>query len=343
MTTEYSAPYESVYAPSEPAVPVPPPAEPVSLFKPARAVPSAAGWADSELNPGPAPHIGRKAPAYPPEPAGLPSASAPDLYASLLPDTVLDGGTFGRVVVRAASVRGDSHRYAGECRQDALLVAEVGELALLLVADGVGSQPHSQRGSNGIGRLLAKQIRNKASALSGYLARGDETNFAGLVNNAVTEAAAELKQEAERQGLPAEAYSTTMRALLVPLDPDVRVRGFVSVGDGGLLRLREGVWTPLDRTTDAQPVIDSATDCLPGPYQHAHARLISDGRPADVLVLCTDGFSLPLAGEAEMRELLAGQWGGRPVPGLAEFLWQTQVRARSYDDDRTVICLWEGH
>ena len=46
-----------------------------------------------------------------------------------------------------------------------------------------------------------------------------------------------------------------------------------------------------------------------------------------------------------MRELLAEQWGGA-VPGLADFLRRAQVRAqvraRSYDDDRTVVCLWEA-
>ena len=42
-----------------------------------------------------------------------------------------------------------------------------------------------------------------------------------------------------------------------------------------------------------------------------------------------------------MRELLAEQWGGA-VPGLADFLRQAQAQVRSYDDDRTVVCLWEA-
>lgn len=318
----------------------PPAAEPVSLLKPSPAGRPVGSWADSPSNPGPAPHIGRRAPAYPPEPTGLPPMTV-DLYASTLPDTEVDGGTFGRAEVRAASVRGDSHRYANECRQDAVLVMRIGVLVLLVVADGVGSQPHSHRGSNGIGRLLAQQIRTMEPLLHACLEAADETTFAGLVNRAVFEAAAGLGREAENHKLPPRSYSTTMRALLVPLDPDVHVRGFVSVGDGGLLRLRDGAWAPLDQGTAGGAVIDSATDCLPGPYQHAYARLITDGRPGDVLVLCTDGFSLPLAGEPEMRQRLAEQWGAA-VPGLAEFLWQAQVRARSYDDDRTVVCLWEG-
>ncbi len=343
MTPEDSLLDESVYYVVDQLAGGRPPAAapPVSLLKPAPAAERPPFWAGSPSNPGAAAHIGRRAPAYPPEPTGLPPASEADFYASLLPDTVVDGATFGRAEVRAASVRGDSHRYADECRQDAVAVARIGELALLMVADGVGSQPFSHRGSNRICRLFARQVRDREPALRAYLAAGDETAFAGLVNRAVVEAAAGLAREAERQQMPPKAYSTTMRALLVPIDPDVRVRGFVSVGDGGLLRLRGGGWTSLDQAAGAAAMIDSATDCLPTQYQHAHARLITDGLPGDVLVLCTDGFSLPLAGESEMRELLAEQWGGA-VPGLADFLWQAQVRARSYDDDRTVVCLWEG-
>lgn len=57
-------------------------------------------------------HSGPKAPSYPPVPQGLPAVTG-DLAAAVLPDIVLDGAAYPGLSVRAASVRGDSHRYAG--------------------------------------------------------------------------------------------------------------------------------------------------------------------------------------------------------------------------------------
>ncbi|GAA1400579.1 hypothetical protein GCM10009639_41860 [Kitasatospora putterlickiae] len=293
--------------------------------------------------PGPLTHVGRKAPTYPAEPTDIPAISGGDLFGALLPDTVVDGGRFGPVTVRAASVRGDGHRYAAECRQDTALVVRTGELLLVAVADGVGSQSHSHHGSHGIVRLLTRQVARKAETLLAFLRSGAETDFAGLMNRLVAAAAGDLAQEAERAGLPPKSYSTTLRALLVPADPAVPFRGFVSVGDGGLLRLREGGWQNLEAAEGGEDgaLISTRTDCLPEAYEHARARLITDTRPGDLLVLCTDGLALPLLKEAELRTWLGERWG-REAPGLAEFLWQTQVRVRSYDDDRSVVCLWEA-
>ncbi|WP_327677930.1 PP2C family serine/threonine-protein phosphatase [Kitasatospora sp. NBC_00458] len=345
---------------SVPSTPVPFPPDPVVAGPvlagpdPAAPRPAAAGHPGPERAGGgsgvlPAPgeepgalhHVGRKPPAYTPEPTDIPAVEN-DRYSALLPDTVVDGGTFGPVTVRAASVRGDSHRYRAECRQDAVLVFRAGDLLLLAVADGVGSQPHSQRGSNGIVRMLARQVADRADTLLACLRAGAEVDFASLTAQLVSAAAVELSREAEKEGLSPKSHSTTLRALLVPADPDSTVRGFVSVGDGGLMRLREGVWRNLDEDGDDGSLISTRTDCLPEAYDHARVRLITDAAPGDLLVLCTDGLALPLLREPELQEFLADRWGGADVPGLAEFLWQAQVRVRSYDDDRTVVCLWEA-
>ncbi|MEV6972901.1 protein phosphatase 2C domain-containing protein [Kitasatospora sp. NPDC093806] len=289
----------------------------------------------------PLPHVGRKPPAYPAEPTDIPAVGT-DLFGALLPDTVVDGGRFGPVTVRAASVRGDSHRYAAECRQDAALVTRIGDLLLVAVADGVGSQPYSHHGSNGIVRLLAKQVAGRAETLLAQLRAGAEAEFAMLTGQIVAAAAVELAQEATQRGLPPKAYSTTLRALLVPADPDLRVRGFVAVGDGGLLRLREDEWSDLDAGDEDGALISTGTHCLPEAYEHVRARLLADTLPGDLLVLCTDGLSLPVLKERELRDFLRAHWGGAEIPGLADFLWQAQVRVRSYDDDRSVVCLWEA-
>ncbi|MFE6867795.1 protein phosphatase 2C domain-containing protein [Kitasatospora sp. NPDC057692] len=292
---------------------------------------------------GPPAHVGRKPPTYPAEPTDIPAVSGGDLFGALLPDTVVDGGRFGPLTVRAASVRGDGHRYAAECRQDTALVVRTGELLLVAVADGVGSQSHSHHGSHGIVRLLTRQVAQQAGTLLAFLRSGAEPDFADLMSRLVATAAGELAREAERAGLPPKSHATTLRALLVPADPAVPFRGFVAVGDGGLLRLREGGWQNLEASEadEGGALISTRTDCLPEAYERTRARLITDTRPGDLLVLCTDGLALPLLKEPELQRWLGERWG-REVPGLAEFLWQTQVRVRSYDDDRSVVCLWEA-
>ncbi|MFD9124466.1 protein phosphatase 2C domain-containing protein [Kitasatospora sp. NPDC059571] len=291
--------------------------------------------------PGPAPHTGRRAPAYAPEPGPLTDAG-PDPFGTQVPDTVVDGGTVGAATVRAASVRGDAHRYHREHRQDTVLLAGIGELALLVAADGVGSARFAHRGSAGACRLLAGALRPNAELLAAALAAGDRDGFNHIAGMALGRVAERLADEAANAGHAPADYATTLRALLVPTDPQVHARGFFAVGDGGLFRLRAGAWASLDGAPGAGPVLDTSTEALPVNPGMPRIRLITDGAPGDVLVLCTDGLAGPLARERDVQRFLAEQWGRGSVPGLAEFLWQAQIRARTYDDDRTAVCLWEG-
>lgn len=292
------------------------------------------------------PYSGAKAPLYPPEPRGVPAVRE-DPTAALVPDTVVDGAGYGALTVRAASVRGDSHRYQSEPRQDSLAVTRIGEpgrdeLLLLAVADGVGSAPRSHVGSQEACRLAAMHLDAVAGDLAGALRSGDRTRFGTAAEGALQRVATLLAHHARERGDDPGAYATTLRALLVPVDSEVRTRGFLAVGDGGTSLLREGEWHL--SLTDPEPgeggMIDTRTAALP----HSHtvqATLIRDARPGDVLVLCTDGLSTPLAGDPGIRAFLGEAWGGPAVPAPADFLWQTQYRVKSYDDDRTVVVLWE--
>ncbi|MET7366017.1 protein phosphatase 2C domain-containing protein [Streptomyces sp. NPDC005566] len=293
-------------------------------------------------------HSGRKPPMYPPIPQQLPSAGA-DPAAAVLPDIVVDGADHGALSVRAASIRGDSHRYLGEPRQDALCVTRIGspgtgELLLLAVADGVGTAARSHIGSNEACRLAAAYLDRAAERLCAVLAAGDGAALAELADAVVGEIAVLLADHARSSSHDPAAYATTLRVLLVPLDPAIRLRGFFAVGDGGTALLRAGRWL-LDITEAQGPegsgVIDTRTDALPL-ARTAETSLIGPAAPGDVLVLSTDGLSTPLAGEPEMREFLAAAWGSGTVPGPADFLWQAQFRVKSYDDDRSTIVLWEG-
>ncbi|MEV4946691.1 protein phosphatase 2C domain-containing protein [Streptomyces sp. NPDC053755] len=298
-------------------------------------------------------HSGRKPPSYPPVPQALPRVSD-DPTAAVLPDIVLDGAAHGPLTVRAASVRGDSHRYLGEPRQDALGVSLLGEpgaaeLLMLAVADGVGSARLSHVGSNHACRWAAWILARYAEELHECLVTGDADRFAALADMAAEWIAARLTRTAERATHEPAGYATTLRVLLVPLDPAVRTRGFLAVGDGGTALLSDGRWDLTvtepgpgpDTASGAEPaVIDTRTAALPLTGT-AVTRLIST-RPGDVLVLATDGLSTPLAGEPEMRDFLRTAWGGGTVPEPADFLWQVQYRVKSYDDDRTAAVLWEA-
>ncbi|WP_326661524.1 protein phosphatase 2C domain-containing protein [Streptomyces sp. NBC_00385] len=294
------------------------------------------------------PHSGKRPPSYAPVPQGLRSAGE-DPAAAVLPDIVVDGAAYGPLTVRAASVRGDSHRYLGEPRQDALCVTRIGgpdsgELLLLAVADGVGSAARSHVGSNEVCRHAAVYLDRVAGDLLGALRSDDLPAFTALANEAVGSIAVLLADLAHREGQHRpEAYATTLRILLVPLDPAVRTRGYMAVGDGGTALLRSGAWQ-LDVTQEEDPeasgMIDTRTAALPL-ARTAVTRLLGPAAPGDVLVLSTDGLSTPLSGDQGMRDFLSGAWGAGTVPGPADFLWQSQFRVKSYDDDRSVVVLWE--
>ncbi|MHA5054085.1 protein phosphatase 2C domain-containing protein [Streptomyces sp. SD15] len=300
-------------------------------------------------------HSGPKPPLYPPEPHGVPAVRN-DPTAALIPDMVVDGAAYGPLTVRAASVRGDSHRYQNEPRQDSLAVTRIGvpgqgprsdELLLLAVADGVGSAARSHVGSQQACRLAAMHLDAVATELATALRAGDPHGFAALVEPAVRSVGTLLTHHAhERRDDPA-AYATTLRALLVPLDPEIRTRGFLAVGDGGTALLRDAEWnlSVTDAEQDAEQgadgMIDTRTAALPLSHS-VHARLLGPALPGDVLVLCTDGLSTPLAGDAGMRDFLRSAWGTGTVPAPADFLWQFQYRVKSYDDDRTAVVVWEG-
>ncbi|MFJ9833674.1 protein phosphatase 2C domain-containing protein [Streptomyces sp. NPDC101169] len=256
----------------------------------------------------------------------------------------------GPITVRAASVRGDSHNWQGTCRQDAMTVTRIGppdaEMLLLAVADGVGSARYSHVGAHRATRLTAEYMDREAEGIYSALCAQNETELCGLANKAVTGVAHELRAgwqaEARREDrvyLDAD-YATTLHVLLVPTDPRVRERVLFSVGDGGLLVLAEGRWHPVNSMDDGT-ILDTRTEALPHAYSSVKASLLRT-LPAEVLLLGTDGIINPLTQKDQaFADHLARAWGRPEIPSLSDFLWQAQTRAKSYDDDRTVICVWE--
>ncbi|MFJ7115473.1 protein phosphatase 2C domain-containing protein [Streptomyces albogriseolus] len=260
-----------------------------------------------------------------------------DHFAALTPAVLLDGAQVGRLTVRAASIRGDSHNWEGSCRQDSMTVTRVGppeaELLLLAVADGVGSAAHSHEGSYLVTRQTALHLDREAENIHAALLARDEGELRAIANKAVAGAVGELRI--------GQDYATTLHVLLVPTDARIRERVVFSVGDGGLFILLEGQWHQTDQVDDGS-LLDTRTEALPHAYRSVKAKLLYS-EPGQVLLLGTDGITNPLTQrDPAFAQHLAHAWGGPQAPSLSDFLWQAQTRAKSYDDDRTVICVWEG-
>ncbi|MCT7356275.1 protein phosphatase 2C domain-containing protein, partial [Streptomyces sp. 15-116A] len=317
-------------------------------------------------------YVGSRPPTYDPEPTALPVAEV-DRLEDLVPDTVLDGARYGACTLRAASVRGDSARYRGEPRRDALLTARFGsgESALLLVAVATGARtaPEAHRAAaeacrwigRAVGRSHARLVEDIRAARRGDLKSG--------LHRLTDRSLGKLRAGAAEQGLEPEAYAATLRCLLLPADPDCRTRVFFGVGDGGLFRLRDGVWQDIEpqvTVVKGEPVLgfgsppsetpegdrltmDLGIPTPPSPYEPAPEPprepfrfRTSIARPGDTLLMCGAGLADPLRGEEELRAHLADRWSRPEPPGLAAFLADTQVRVKGYADDRTAVAVWEA-
>ncbi|ROP46644.1 serine/threonine protein phosphatase PrpC [Streptomyces sp. PanSC9] len=281
-------------------------------------------------------HVGHRPPSYPPHPLSRPSMRDGDVFAALTPAVLLDGARVGRVTVRAASVRGDSHNWEGTCRQDAMTVTRIGppdaEMLLLAVADGLGSAKSSHFGSYRMTRQAAIKLDQEAESIFAALSAQDEGELRGIANKAIVGAVGEARI--------AEYEATTLHVLLVPTNADVRERVVFSVGDGGLFVLRGGRWEHGNPAGDSS-LLDTRTEALPHAYRSVKSFLLRT-EPGEVLLLGTDGITNPLTQkDPEFALRLAHAWGGPEIPSLSDFVWQAQTRAKSYDDDRTVICVWE--
>ncbi|MGW7687946.1 protein phosphatase 2C domain-containing protein [Streptomyces asiaticus] len=314
-------------------------------------------------------YVGNEPPTYEAEPTTLPVTDPEDLR-DVVPDTVLEGARYGTLTLRAASLRGDAARYRGELRRDALLAVRfgTGDSALLLVA--VASGQRAAPGAHRVARELCEWI---AGAVGGNRARLTEdihTANRGALSSGLhrltDRAYGRLRAGATVRGLAPADHTASVRCLLLPAHPACRTRVFFGVGDGGLFRLRDGVWQDLEpdggeRDTVGGPVIgygsgrppvrqstqepqhpqrppEPESEPVHGPFRFR----ASVARPGDTLLLCSAGLADPLRGEAALADRLAERWDTAEAPGLAAFLADAQTGVKGYADDRTAAAVWEA-
>ncbi len=319
-------------------------------------------------------HVGSGPPTYDPEPTALPLAD-PEELAEHVADTALDGARYGSCTLRAVSLRGDSARYRGEPRRDALLTARfgTGEQALVLVAMATGARtaPDAHRAAAEACRLIGRAVGRSHGRLVEDIRAARRGDLKSGLQRLTDRTLGRLRADAAERGLDPEEYTAGLRCLLLPGDPDCRTRVFFGAGAGGLFRLRGGEWRDIEPGVPAggaggEPVVgfgsapaetpegdrltmDFGIPVPPSPFEPAPEPprepfrfRASVARPGDVLVMATGGLAEPLRGEPALCAYLARRWSGRTPPGLAEFLADAQVRVKGYADDRTAAAVWEA-
>ncbi|MFD7582118.1 hypothetical protein [Kitasatospora sp. NPDC059817] len=294
------------------------------------------------------PHIGERPPTYGPEPTAVPEAD-PGVLGALVPDTVLEGAQYGPSVLRAVSVRGDSARFRGESRRDALLVTRFGDgpdgllLAVLAGIDRTGTAADEALPPEAVAtstreacRHLAAAVGRSREGLAADLRDGARDRLRYGLQRLATGAVAPLRALVpgnEGDGTPSPA---SLHCLLLSLDPAAGHRAAFGVGPGGLYLLRSGHWIDayaarlLHHPDGQQPPEE------PRPFRF---RLVP-ATPGDVLLLCTPGLARPIADEPAVAHFLSTHWAHPHPPGTVDFLRQVQVRAKGYADDRTAAAVW---
>ncbi|HEY9367719.1 protein phosphatase 2C domain-containing protein, partial [Streptomyces sp.] len=324
-------------------------------------------------------HIGDRPPTYEPEPTALPAARPGEL-AELVSDTVLDGARYGACTLRAASVRGDSARYRGEPRRDALLTARFGHdeaaLVLVAVASGARAAEDAHLAAADACRWIGEAVGRSHARLSEDIRAGRRGDLKSGLHRLTDRTYGRLRNRAAERGVDPEEYTATLRCLLLSADPACRTRVFFGIGRGGLFRLRDGAWhdieplVPEPAAMTGAPVVGFGSppagepneydgegltmslgiatapgpfveDPLPPPAEPFRFRA-SVARPGDTLLLASNGLADPLRGEPALAAELAARWADEEPPGLAAFLADTQLRVKGYADDRTGVAVWEA-
>ncbi|NUK28499.1 protein phosphatase 2C domain-containing protein, partial [Streptomyces lunaelactis] len=169
---------------------------------------------------------------------------------ALIADTVLDGARYGTYTLRAASVRGDSARYRGEPRRDALLTARFGSgeaaLVLVAVASGARAAEGAHLAAADACRWIGGAVGRSHARLAEDIRAGRRGDLKSGLHRLTDRSFGKLRAHAAELDVEPEEYSANLRCLLLSADPDCRTRVFFGVGGGGLFRLRDGAWQDID-------------------------------------------------------------------------------------------------
>lgn len=278
----------------------------------------------------------------------------PDSAVPFHPDTVLDGvrvsGATGtdRLDLRAASVRGLSHRYYGRVRQDdyAFVVTGDSRYLVLAVADGVSAGALSHVAAGIVTRHGCRRIAGQLTNCE-----PDDLDWTailcGVADDVVSRAGA-TDPDLRDGDAPtvAERMAATVLFAVVGTDPGADGAHPVyamAYGDTSAWLLDPAAqppWSPLHAVKNAGAgLASSATFAVPLVPATAPPPVRTHLAPGCALVLMTDGVGDPLGGGGgDVGTYLAAAWTQPPDP--LTFAAQIGFARRSYDDDRTVVAVW---
>jgi serine/threonine protein phosphatase PrpC len=254
-------------------------------------------------------------------------------------DTALDGADVAGLALRAASVRGLSHRYDATPRQDAFALGATADqrAVALAVADGVSAAPRAELGA----RLVAERGVEVALELleGGATAHSIDAKavMAEVASRSLADAARSLGTEHD-EATAALVASTLVLAVAMTEPCDGYHAFFVaSVGNSEAFVLSELEWATVALRRRGS-VADNRTDSLPLQPERARGRSL-EVRSGTALFLVSDGVTEALGdGRGEVGDYLARHWAEAPDP--LELARALQFRRRGCTDDRTVVGIW---
>jgi hypothetical protein len=268
------------------------------------------------------------------------------------PDTVLDGvllkaaDGLPAMELRAASVRGRSHRFQARTRQDAYAYRCDGRFVVAAVADGVSSGTLSHVAANIVSRHGCQMIAERLQSTPPEAL--DWSEILRVLAIKVINSGRTLLQrhpDTERLGpldVARKLSSTALFAVVEmrPVDGYRPVHVF-AYGDTSSWILRSGSrWEPQQPVKNQGAVVASSeTKGIPIVPKQAPPAIRARLGDGDVLLLITDGIGDPLGdGNGTVGAFLAQKWRRPPAP--LEFAAHVDFARRSHDDDRTAIAIW---
>jgi serine/threonine protein phosphatase PrpC len=254
------------------------------------------------------------------------------------PDSVADGWEVERFLVRAASVRGDSHRHFGVPRQDDMSLAWNGESGVLViaVADGVSNASQSHVGAGMACRYAVEYTLRQTDVAS--IAWRDL--FHGCAW-ALIEAGQRLEHLPEPDPARAEQLlATTLCVVILSAgrDEGPTVQAGV-VGDSGVAVIRDGQIFPLlGVKASGDGIVETQVVPLPRvPDEPVTGQWKME--PAETLLIGTDGVWDPVGhGSTMVGRFLVENLSSR-LPSRLDFLRLIDFYRETHDDDRTLVAV----
>ena len=282
--------------------------------------------------------VGRPAPAFEPRPIAPTHRVTP-----YRPDTTADGWSTDFAILRAASIRGQYHRYSGAPRQDDFAAMQLTEPRRIVVAlaDGVSAASQSHIGATTAVRYATQWLAGQTDQSA------EQIDWTSLIESTawtlVTQTAALLGVPEATADQAEELMATTLLCAVVEPDPlgGLAAR-IVGVGDSCCWILDgDGAFTAVTggKLSGLADVTSSAVIGLPRVPKGIEPVIIHVA-PDQVLLFATDGFGDPLGdGRGPVGDLFVALFQ-RPIPSMVELIYALDFSRETFDDDRTLMALW---